>query len=70
MNDMLIFPTFQAAAKALKQMNSDTPDPSDQFVVRIERSPYKGWRISRYPVDLYIDELADGRNRFRRSAGW
>jgi hypothetical protein len=61
MEAALNFSSYMAASKALQKMSTQKPEELRQFIVRIERSPYAGWCINRYPVDQYVELLSDGQ---------
>lgn len=46
-----------AAFEEAKRRRSD-PAAKD-FIIRVEPSPYGGYKVRAYPVDLYVDGLAD-----------
>ena len=62
------YETFEEARKAACEIRSNS---SVELVVRVNKSPYGGFRLSVLPADVYADLLVDGilPRSMRRSYG-
>ncbi len=59
------FHTTLSAALRESARRRSFPD-SAEMIVRVEPSPYGGYRVSAMPADFYVDQLADGLLPARR----
>lgn len=62
------YETFEEAREAACEIRRNSPV---ELVVRVNKSPYGGFRLSALPADVYADLLVDGilPRRMRRSGG-
>ena len=62
------YETFEEAREAACEIRRNSPV---ELVVRVNKSPYGGFRLSTLPADVYADLLVDGilPRGMRRSGG-
>ena len=51
------YETYEEACEAVREIRRNSPL---ELVVRVNKSPYGGFRLSALPVDVYVDLLVDG----------
>ena len=51
------YETYEEASEAACEIRRNSPL---ELVVRVNKSPYGGFRLSVLPVDVYVDLLVDG----------